>query len=370
MTTLVQRFFTRFTDDATAQTILRPLLLAAAGFTLLTAMWAGLLRLGWNWPPLQPTLPMLHGPLMVSGFLGTLICLERAVGLGKRWAYSAPMLVGAGALALMVGVPGPLGPLLITLGSLALLVILGQIWRIQPALFTATIALGGLVWLVGNGLWLAGWMVPNIVFWWAGFLILTIVGERLELSRILRLSTTAQVLFFATLLLFLAGLVVTLVQFDLGVRLAGAGMIAQAGWLLHYDIARRRVKAGGQARFMALSLLVGYGWLGVSGLLALVNGGAMAGPRYDAMLHTLFLGFVFSMIFAHALIIFPAVLGRRLVYSPRFYMHLILLHATLLLRITGDLLPWWPGRLWGGLLNVVVLLLFLVNTITSVKSAK
>lgn len=72
MATLVHRFFTRFTDDATPQTILRPLLLASAGFTLLTAMWAGLLRLGWNWPPLQPTLPMLHGPLMVSGFLGTL----------------------------------------------------------------------------------------------------------------------------------------------------------------------------------------------------------------------------------------------------------------------------------------------------------
>jgi len=376
MATLVHRFFARFTDDATSQpilrpqTILRPLLLAAAGFTLLTAMWAGLLRLGWNWPPLQPTLPMLHGPLMISGFLGTLICLERAVGLGQRWAYSAPILAGGGALALIVGVPGPMGALLITAGSLVLIIILGQIWRIQPALFTATIVLGGLVWLAGNGLWLAGWMMPNIVFWWAGFLILTIVGERLELSRILRLSTTAQVLFFATLLLFLAGLVVTLDQFDLGVRLVGVGMIAQSAWLLYYDIARRRVKAGGQARFMALSLLVGYGWLGVSGLLALVNGGAMAGPRYDAMLHTLFLGFVFSMIFAHALIIFPAVVRRSMVYSPRFYTHLILLHATLLLRITGDLLPWWPGRLWGGLLNVLVLLLFLVNTIASIKSAK
>jgi len=126
--------------------MLRPLLLASAGLTLLTAMWAGLLRLGWNWPPLQPTLPMLHGPLMVSGFLGTLICLERAVGLGKRWAYAAPMLAGVGALALIVGVPGPLGPLLITLGSLVLIVILIQIWRIQPALFTATIALGWFGW--------------------------------------------------------------------------------------------------------------------------------------------------------------------------------------------------------------------------------
>lgn len=46
---------------------------------LLAALWAGLVRLGWGLPPLRPTLPIAHGPLMVSGFLGTLISLERAV---------------------------------------------------------------------------------------------------------------------------------------------------------------------------------------------------------------------------------------------------------------------------------------------------
>jgi len=357
----------RVTSNAAAQTLLRPLLLVCAVVLLLSAMWAGLLRLGWNWPPVQPLLPLMHGPLMVCGFLGTLICLERAVGLGKPWTYAAPGVTGLGALLLVVGVPGPVGPLLITLGSALLVVMLGQVVRIQPALFTVTIALGGVVWLIGNGLWLAGWLVPQIILWWAGFLLLTIVGERLELSRMLRLSNKAHALFFGAVALFLSGLLVALVQYDLGVRLAGAGMLAQSGWLLVYDIARRRVKAGGQARFMALSLLAGYGWLGVSGLLALVNGGYMAGPRYDAMLHSLFLGFVFSMIFAHALIIFPAVLGRGMRYSARFYAHLILLHFTLLLRMVGDLAPWWPARLWGGLLNVVVLLLFLVNTVTAVK---
>ncbi|UCD42672.1 MAG: hypothetical protein JSV69_03420, partial [Chloroflexota bacterium] len=37
---------------------------------LLVAMWAGLVRLGWRWPALLPALPISHGPLMVSGFLG------------------------------------------------------------------------------------------------------------------------------------------------------------------------------------------------------------------------------------------------------------------------------------------------------------
>ena len=56
-----------------------PLILLAV-LALLAGLWAGLLRMAWQLPLLQPTLPMSHGPLMVSGFLGTLIGLERAVG--------------------------------------------------------------------------------------------------------------------------------------------------------------------------------------------------------------------------------------------------------------------------------------------------
>jgi hypothetical protein len=53
-------------------------------------MWAGLVRLGWNLPPLIPTLSRTHGPLMISGFLGTLINLERVIALNRKWMYAAP----------------------------------------------------------------------------------------------------------------------------------------------------------------------------------------------------------------------------------------------------------------------------------------
>ncbi|MCO5243594.1 MAG: hypothetical protein M9927_07165 [Anaerolineae bacterium] len=56
-------------------------LVVLAVVALLAAMWAGLVRMGWQLPLLRPTLPMAHGPLMVCGFLGTLVGLERAVGL-------------------------------------------------------------------------------------------------------------------------------------------------------------------------------------------------------------------------------------------------------------------------------------------------
>src|SRR5438093_11059695 len=92
-------------------------LMALGMLALLTALWGGLVRLGWAWPLPWPTLFIAHGPLMVCGFLGTLIGVERAVALGAVWPYAAPLLTAAGSLALLTGLPAP--PLM-TLGSLVL----------------------------------------------------------------------------------------------------------------------------------------------------------------------------------------------------------------------------------------------------------
>lgn len=334
-------------------------LLALGMLALLAAMWAGLRRLGWPVPSLGTALAAVHGPLMVGGFLGTLIGIERAVALNRWWPLAGPLCTGVGGLLLIVGVPGSAGALLLTLGSLVLVAVCVLLIGRHPALHTITMGLGAGLWLGGNGLWLAGWPVPSVVFWWVGFLVLTIAGERLEMSRLLRLSRRGETLFALIVGLWLAGLVTSTIHFDGGVRLGGAALMALALWLGRHDIARRTVRQTGLTRFIAVSLLSGYVWLGVSGLLALLYGGAMAGPRYDAMLHTLFVGFVFAMIFGHAPVIFPAVLRLGGPVQATFYPPLLLLHASLLLRVLGDVLRWWPGRQWGGLLNVVTVLLFL-----------
>lgn len=344
-------------------------LMVLAMVALVAAMWAGLLRLGWTWPLLQPTLPVNHGPLIIGGFLGTVIGVERAVALSRPWTYLGPLLTGLGGLALIVGVPHPIGPMLITLGSLNLVVVFGLILRLHLAPFTVTMALGALLWLIGNGLWLWGWPVYRAVPWWMGFLILTIAGERLELNRVLRLSGRVQQLFQAVVVVFLLGLGLSLFYFEGGMRLAGLGQIALAGWLLRYDIARYTVRKTGLTRFIAACLLSGYGWLGLSGLLGLLYGGVTAGFAYDAILHAVFLGFVMAMIFGHAPIIFPAVLGKPMNFSALFYGHLVLLHLSLLLRSGGDLLLWLPARQWGGLLNAVAILLFMTNTARAVWQA-
>jgi len=111
--------------------------------------------------------------------------------------------------------------------------------------------------------------------------------------------------------------------------------------------------------------LSGYFWLLVSGLIGLALG--PGGRQYDAVLHGVFLGFVMSMVFGHAPIIFPAVLGIPIPFRPAFYVHVIVLHASVALRLVGDVFSFWTLREWGGLFNALALLIFLGNTARAVR---
>jgi hypothetical protein len=143
-------------------------------------------------------------------------------------------------------------------------------------------------------------------------------------------------------------------------------MLGFCFWLLRYDLVRLTIRKSGLTKFVAISLLTGYLWLGTAGILGLIYGGMEAGPLYDAFLHAIFLGFTFSMIFGHAPIIFPAILKKQITFYPFFYLHLFLLHASLLLRVYSDLTLFIPGRLWGAMLNGAAIVLFFLVTIFSV----
>jgi hypothetical protein len=93
-------------------------LLALAILALLAAIWAGWVRLGWHWPVPEAGFTLIHGTLMVSAFLGTLIALERAVALGQRWMYVGPLLTGLAGISLILGLDTTIGAILIALGSL------------------------------------------------------------------------------------------------------------------------------------------------------------------------------------------------------------------------------------------------------------
>lgn len=335
---------------------------------LLVGLWGGLVRLGWPLPVGRTAWPALHGPLMVGGFLGTLIGLERASALGVPAALLVPAASGLGVLALVAGAAGP-GLSLLLLGGVGLVLVSAEIVRRQAAPFTVLMGLGAVAWPVGTFLWAAGAPAGVAALWWGAFLVLTIAGERLELSRVLRPPPRAWRAFWAAVALYAAGLVLAPASPGAGVRVAGAGLVALAAWLGRYDVARHTVRRRGLTRFIALALLAGYVWLGVAGLIALGAGaGAMSGLAYDAVLHALFLGFAFSMIFGHAPLVFPGVTGVPLEYSPAFYGHLALLHASLLLRVAGDVAGLVAWRQAGGLLNSLAILLFLFATGRAVRA--
>jgi hypothetical protein len=331
---------------------------------LLFALWAGLLRIGWTLPTFK-NLAMAHGPLMVSGFLGVLIPLERAVAIRQKWMFGVPAVAGLGWMSLFFA--PTLGAALLTLGSLGTLAILGVMVRREPHIHTVTIALGALAWVIGNMLWLFGLPIFQIVFWWIAFLVLTIGGERLELNRVLR-PTQGQVrLFSLAAATLLAGAILALFDLNLGSRLSGLALICLSLWFLKNDLARRNLRHSNPlTRYIAFCLFSGFIWLGVSGILFTSLGALYAGPFYDAALHSVFVGFVMSMIFGHAPIIFPAILGRPINFFRGFYLHLGLLHLSLLIRISGDLLSNQPIRQWGGLLNEIAILLFLGLTAYSI----
>ena len=344
-------------------------LMGVAGLSLLAALWAGLVRLGWDLPLPVLNLPAYHGPLMVVGFLGTLICLERAVALRRLWPYGAPLLAAMSSVVLLADLPLPVAQILAAAASLFLISIFFFLCRQQLSDFLLTMGLGAFLWFVGNLLWYAEYPLRQAVPWWIGFPVLTIAGERLELSRLMRLSVLSRTAFFVAIGVFLFGLGVSLFTLGYGLRLSALALIAVALWLFRYDIAWRSVRNIGLPRFMAVCLLSGYVWLAIAGLLWLLYADSfVAGRHYDAMLHSIFMGFVFSMIFAHAPIIFPSITGLAMPFRRAFYIHVGLLHVSLMLRVGGDLGQWQLGAKWGGLLNALTILLFLANNVRSVKA--
>lgn len=342
---------------------------------LLAALWAGLLRLGLNLDPYVPP-PQIsgnHGQLMINGFLGTVITLERAVALGRnqggRKRYTiAPALSALGALALLLKAPPVVARGLFVASAIGLVIIFIVIYRMQAGPDHAVLGLAAALWLGGNILWLLGWSLPRVVPWWVGFLVLTIAAERLELARVMLMTKGARTTFMAVVGLFVAGLVVMLFAPDFGLRLAGLGMFALGVWLLRYDIAKVTIRRTGLTQYIAACLLPGYVWLLVAGSLWMFYGaGYTAGPIYDALLHSVLLGFTISMIFGHAPVIIPAVMGVKIPFIRPFYAQLVLLHLSLIMRVAGDLLPNLALRQWGGVLNEIAMLLFIVLTVVSAR---
>lgn len=308
-------------------------LLAATAVLAVAGLYGGLVRIGVPLP--NAAVPAeLHGLIMMQGVFGTLVPLERAVALrGPVW-FVSPILSILATAGLLAGLP-PIAAFVAYAAAAALFCWMsGHVLRLQPASFTVALLLGAVCLLIGSiHTVVATGANATSVPWWLAYLVLTVSGERLELSRLMGHSRTIVAAFFAAALILLIGCLIGLAD-AWGARCFGLGLLLLSIWLWRHDIALRTIRTRGQARFMAAAVLCGHAWLGVAGLLGLGLPENGAGP--DALIHAVTIGFALSMVMGHALVILPAVAGVRIQYSPFLYAPLAILQAAVFYRILAD----------------------------------
>jgi len=320
------------------------------------ALYGGLWRLGWPLPHAE-RVGELHGPLMICGFFGTLIGLERSVALGKSWPFAAPLISSLAALALIAG----LAPAYAA-GAFALaaaILVAGSLTALRGGrrLFAAVLAGAAGCWGVGSLVWLITGAVAFAAPWWLLFLVLTISAERLDMSRLLGVTLTGVAGFLGCVALLIGGATTGL--FDpRGSLLLGSGFALLAVWLLRHDIALRNLRHAAHLRFLGVSMTLGYLWMAIAGAALIAAPPSSFAYGYDMALHAILIGFVLSMALGHSVIVIPAITGAAAPYHAAMYGGLALLHASVVARLCGDLAGVEPLRLASGALTLTGMIAF------------
>jgi hypothetical protein len=313
----------------------RPLFLVLVALSLLAGIAGGLMRVGVVLPSTADAAwlghaALGHAALMIGGFLGTVIGLERAVAVKLPVAFAAPLASSLGGLCLLTGhaeAGAWLGVLAAAIFTWVNIVVVRRQWAGHTLLLLAAAA----AWLAGNLLFASGLGSAATLPWWFAFLVMTIAAERLEMTRLMRRRPAAPALLVAILGMMVLGAAVSALSVPVGGVLYGVSLVLLALWLVSFDIARRTVFSQGLSRYMAICLLTGYVWLAIAG--AAWTATALGLPLRDIALHALGLGFIFSMIMGHGPVILPAIARVKLQFGVFFYVPLLALHLSLALRL-------------------------------------
>lgn len=330
--------------------------------SLVGGTWGGLARVGWTVPVGEGAVVLQHGGIMVVGFLATVIGIERAVAVRTPSAVLAPAASATAGVTLMLGGPMTVAVALAIISAAAYTWTLFRVWRQQPQVGAVAMLAGAAALLAAAATWLLTGQYAQVIPWWMAFLVLTVVGERLELTRFQRVGRAGIAVGCAMFAALIAGPALVHIDHTSGTVLQGAGMAGAAGWSAMRDPARRTMRAGGIACLAGVGVLIAYTWLTAAGLLLLTYGLRPGTLSYDAVVHSFFIGFVFAAIIAHEPLIAPAVTGVDFVFSRWLYVPLVLLGVGLAGRIGGDLGNLPPLRRSAALIQALALALLLLLT--------
>jgi hypothetical protein len=262
-------------------------------------------------------LSFFHQYFMIGGFFGTLITAERIVSL-RNEKLNFIILVNALGAPFIILNPKISSIFFYSGGLILFAVYLYFLFRFKKEEFLI-LGLSAIFYILGFELYEKNRLLA--IDFWSLFFIFTILGERYELIKnFKKISKISKYLIFATILL--------LPFIQKFYPLKGIILVGLSGVFIITDIALINLRKTEPFRFTAYCILTGYIWLTIYGLSFTIPN-----INYDLRIHSLLLGFVFSMVFAHARMILPSILKTtaKFLKIPN-YIAFILFEASLIAR--------------------------------------
>ena len=222
-----------------------------------------------------------------------------------------------------------------TAGMLLLSAVYAVIWARQHSVSVLIQLLGSAAGACSAGLWASGINASALAPWWMVFLVLTIVGERLELAHVSFVGMYVEPVLIASSAAAVLSLPLQLMLPPARYAVLGLALLALLVTMLLNDTAIKTWKVRGVTGFMGVCMLLGYAWALFASILWIFRVYGDNGYWADMGIHALALGFTISMVIAHVCVIVPSVIRRAMPYSPVLWLPLALLYRGLVLRLLG-----------------------------------
>ena len=335
--------------------------------------WYLLITRGFLLPPLPVGWPP-HGHWMIGGFLSFLIMSERVMVFPRRWGPAIPLGYAVTGVFLFIG-----HPLVRIIHGLALLG-----WWVHRISFAREYAryrqalVEGLV-FTGISVTLAvpGGLRGDLRNASAslGQIVLLILLERLEwMLPAKRRAATMTFLMFVLASMGLTLNVLLPVSAIIPAGILGLILIRAFRYDMTMQSGFRRSPANpaSVSSFSVTAIRTAYGWGGLACLSMVATEMFPSWMSKDFVIHSWGLGFIFTMILAHAPLMLPVMRGQSVRLRPSVWLFWMFQLATLI-RLGGDEMAraslgfWrWSG-MWTMVFHIMVFFLYIGDLIRQLK---